>query len=101
MRVALVHDWLVSMRGGERVLEAFCELFPEATIHTLFHRPGSTSPTIERMKIESSFLNRLPAAREHHRAFWPLFAHAIESFDFTGYDLVLSSSSCVAKGVVS
>lgn len=101
MRVALVHDWLVSMRGGERVLEAFCELFPEATIHTLFHRPGSTSPTIERMKIESSFLNRLPAAREHHRAFWPLFAHAIESFDFTGYDLVLSSSSCVAKGVVT
>lgn len=101
MRVALVHDWLVSMRGGERVLEAFCELFPEATLHTLVHRPGSCSPTIERMRIEASFLDRLPAARRHHRALWPLFAHAIESFDFSGYDLVLSSSSCVAKGVIT
>lgn len=101
MRVALVHDWLVSMRGGERVLEAFCELFPEATIHTLVHRPGCCSPTIERMKIATSFLDRLPAAQSHHRALWPLFAHAIESFDLTGYDLVLSSSSCVAKGVIT
>ncbi|MDR0965147.1 MAG: glycosyltransferase [Myxococcales bacterium] len=100
MRVALVHDWLVSMRGGERVLEAFCELFPQATLHTLVHRPGSCSPTIEQMKIKTSFLDRLPGAHEHHRSFWPLFAHAIESFDFTGFDLVLSSSSCVAKGVV-
>lgn len=101
MRVALVHDWLVSMRGGERVLEALCELFPEAAIHTLVHCPGSCSPTIERMEIVTSFLDRLPAARGHHRALWPLFAHAIESFDFTGYDLVISSSSCVAKGVIT
>ena len=101
MRVALVHDWLVSMRGGERVLEALCELFPDATLHTLVHVPGSCSPTIERMEIVTSFLDRLPASRRHHRALWPLFAHAIESFDFTGYDLVLSSSSCVAKGVVT
>lgn len=100
MRVALVHDWLVSMRGGERVLEAFCELFPDADLFTLVHEPGSCSPAIERMRIHPSFIDRIPGARRHHRRFWPLFAHAAESFDLRGFDLVLSSSSCVARGVV-
>ena len=100
MRVALVHDWLVSMRGGERVLEAFCELYPDASLFTLVHQRGSCSPAIERMRIIPSFLDRLPGARRHHRRFWPLFAHAAESFDLRGFDVVLSSSSCVARGVV-
>lgn len=100
MKVALVHDWLVGMRGGERVLEAFCELFPEADLFTLVHIPGACSPTIERRAIRTSFLDRIPFARDHHRHWLPLFPHAIEAFDFTGYDLVLSSSHCVAKGVV-
>lgn len=101
MRVALVHDWLVSMRGGERVLEAFCELFPDADLYTLVHKPGACSATIERMRIRPSFLDRLPMAHERYRHLLPLFPFAIEAFDFNGYDLVLSSSHCVAKGVIT
>ena len=101
MRVALVHDWLLGMRGGERVFEAFCELFPAADVFTLVHMKGACSPTIERMRIHTSFIDRLPRAHEHHRHYLPLFPHAIEGFDFTGYDLVLSSSHCVAKGVIT
>ncbi len=101
MRVALVHDWLVSMRGGERVLEAFCELFPDADLFTLVHQPGACSETIERMRIRTSFIDRLPMARERYRHMLPLFPFAIEAFDFNGYDLVLSSSHCVAKGVIT
>lgn len=100
LRVALVHDWLVSMRGGERVLESLCEMFPEATVFTLVHAPGSTSPTIEKMNIVTSFIDRLPGARQNHRRYWPLFAHGIESFDFRNFDLVISSSSCVARGII-
>ena len=100
MKVALVHDWLVGMRGGERVLEAFCELFPEADLFTLVHVKGACSPTIEKMRIRKSFLDRLPFSGERYRHFLPLFPHAIEAFDLTGYDLVLSSSHCVAKGVI-
>ena len=100
MKVALVHDWLVGMRGGERVVEAFCELFPDADLHTLVHLKGACSPVIERMRIRTSFVDRLPFARERYRSLLPLFPHAIEAFDLTGYDLVLSSSHCVAKGVI-
>ena len=60
-RVALVHDWLTGMRGGERCLEVFCELFPEASLFTLLHVPGSVSPTIERRRVVTSFLQHLPA----------------------------------------
>jgi len=101
MRVALVHDWLTGMRGGEKVLEVFCELFPDADLHTLLHLRGSCSPTIERMHIRTSFIQRLPDLARSYRRYLPLFPHAIESFDFSGYDLVLSSSHCVAKGVVT
>jgi glycosyltransferase involved in cell wall biosynthesis len=101
MRVALIHDWLVSMRGGERVLEAFCELYPAADLYTLVHAPGSCSKAIESMRIHTSFVDRLPFARQRHRHYLPLFPHAIEGFDLNGYDLVLSSSHCVAKGVIT
>ena len=101
MRVALIHDWLVGMRGGERVVEAFCELFPDADLFTLVHIPGACSRTIERMRIRTSFIDRLPFARESHRHWLPFFPHAIETFDLTGFDLVLSSSHCVAKGVIA
>ena len=66
-RVALVHDWLTGMRGGEKVLEALCELLSDADIFTLFHRRGSVSPTIERHPIRTSFVQRLPLARTHYR----------------------------------
>lgn len=99
MKVALVHDWLTGMRGGERCLEAFCELFPEADIYTLLHVRGTISETIEKHRIKTSFIERLPKSKQHYRHYLPLFPTAIASFDFTGYDLILSSSHCVAKGV--
>jgi glycosyltransferase involved in cell wall biosynthesis len=100
MRVALVHDWLTGMRGGEKCLEVFCELFPDAPIHTLVHRPGRVSAAIERHPIVTSFLQRMPGARTRYQRYLPLFPAAIERFDLRGYDLVLSSSHAVAKGVV-
>jgi glycosyltransferase involved in cell wall biosynthesis len=101
MRVALVHDWLTGMRGGERCLEVFAELYPEADLYTLLHVPGSVSPTIERRRIVTSFVQKLPGAARHYRYYLPLFPAAIERFDLRGYDLVLSSSHCVAKGVLA
>jgi glycosyltransferase involved in cell wall biosynthesis len=99
VRVALVHDWLTGMRGGERCLEVFCELFPEADLYTLLHVPGSVAPIIERRRIVTSFVQRLPGAATRYRQYLPVFPLAIERFDLSGYDLVLSSSHCVAKGV--
>lgn len=99
-RVALVHDWLVTLRGGERVLDAFCELFPEATLHTLVRTPGVATPRIEAMRHRSSFADRLPFAHRRHRWLLPLYPAAITKLDLAGYDLVLSSSHCVAKAVI-
>ena len=100
MRTALIHDWLTGMRGGERVLEALCELLPDADIFTLYHRRGSVSPSIERHRIRRSFIQRLPRADVHYRRYLPLFPLAIEQFDLDAYDLVISSSHCAAKAVV-
>ncbi len=101
MKTAVVHDWLNGMRGGEKVLEAILALVPEPTIFTLFHIPGSVSPAIERHPIRVSSLNRLPFARARYRHYLPFFSRAIESFDLSGYDLVVSSSHCVAKGAIA
>ena len=98
MKVALVHDWLTGMRGGEKVLEVLCELYPDAPVYTLFHFPGSVSETIESHEIRTSWLNGLPGARSGYRRLLPLLPKAIERFDLRGYDLVVSSSHCVAKG---
>jgi glycosyltransferase involved in cell wall biosynthesis len=98
-RVALVHDWLTGMRGGERCLEVFCELFPDAPLYTLLHVPGSVSPVIERRRIVTSFVQRLPRAASHYRRYLPLFPAAIRGFDLTGYDVVISLSHCAAKAV--
>jgi glycosyltransferase involved in cell wall biosynthesis len=86
------------MRGGERCLEVFCELFPDAPLFTLLHVPGSVSPVIERRRVVTSFVQRLPAAAAHYRRYLPLFPAAVRRFDLSGYDLVLSLSHCVAKG---
>ncbi len=99
MRVALVHDWLTGMRGGERCLEVFCQVFPEATIFTLLHVPGTVSDHIERMQIQTSAMSRLPGVSQYYRSLLPLFPWVVQRFDLAGYDLVLSSSHCVAKGV--
>lgn len=100
LRVALVHDWLVTLRGGERVLDAFCELFPDATLFTLVRQPGVATPRIEAMRHVSSFANRLPMASRRHRWLLPFYPSAIEHLDLADFDLILSSSHCVAKGVI-
>jgi glycosyltransferase involved in cell wall biosynthesis len=87
------------MRGGERCLEVACELFPEAPLYTLLHVPGSVSPVIERRRIVTSFVQRLPDAPARYRHYLPLFPAAVRSFDLSGYDVVLSMSHCVAKAV--
>jgi glycosyltransferase involved in cell wall biosynthesis len=101
MKTAVVHDWLNGMRGGEKVLEEVLALVPDPTIFTLFHVPGSTSPGIERFPIRASFLNRLPFSRRNYRQLLPFFPRAVESFDLSGFDLVVSSSHCVAKGALA
>jgi glycosyltransferase involved in cell wall biosynthesis len=88
------------MRGGEKVLEAIAELFPQATVHTLLHVRGSVSPALERLPERRSFVQWLPAAARHYRTYLPLFPTAIEQFDFDPYDLVISTSHCAAKSVV-
>jgi len=97
-RVALVHDWLTGMRGGEKCLEVLCELFPAAPIYTLLHVKGAMSPLIESREIHTSFIQRFPSVEEKYRMYLPFFPAAIESFDFSGFDLVVSTSHCVAKG---
>ncbi|OLD76947.1 MAG: glycosyl transferase family 1 [Candidatus Rokubacteria bacterium 13_1_20CM_4_70_14] len=87
------------MRGGERCLEVVCELFPDAPLFTLLHVPGTVSPVIERRRVVTSFVQRLPAAAAHYRRYLPLFPAAVRRFDLSRYDLVLSLSHCVAKGV--
>ena len=81
MRTAVVHDWLNGMRGGEKVLEAMLPLLPDPTIFTLFHVPGSVSDTIERHRIVTSSLQKLPLARKHYRRYLPLYPTAIEQFN--------------------
>ena len=98
LRVALVHDWLTGMRGGEKVLLSLARLFPQATLHALLHVKGSVAPEIEALPIRTSFVQRLPGVERRYRHYLPLFPAAVASFDLGGYDLVISSSHCVAKG---
>lgn len=98
MKVALVHDWLNGMRGGEKILEVLCEIYPRARVFTLFYRPEKVSPIIRGMDVRASFLERLPLARTHYRSYLPLFPRAVESFDLSGFDLVISVSHAAAKG---
>ncbi len=98
MRCAIVHYWLLGMRGGERVLEALCELLPDADIFTLFYEPERVSPAIRKHRIYPSILN--PLSR-YHRHTLPLAPFALESFDLRPYDLIVSSESGPAKGVIA
>lgn len=100
MKVILLHDWLTGYRGGERVLEVFCELFPEAPLYTLIHNKGCVPASIENRKITTSFLDSIPGVYEQYRKFLPLFPKAAESLKIIeDADVVLSSSHCVIKGV--
>tara|TARA_B100000945_G_scaffold291497_1_gene266030 strand:+ start:5068 stop:6192 length:1125 start_codon:yes stop_codon:yes gene_type:complete len=99
IKVALVHDWLNGMRGGEKCLEVLCELFPHADLYTLIHEKGKLSKIIESMNIRTSFIQSMPYGVKKYRHYLPLFPLAIEQFNLDGYDLIISSSHCVAKGV--
>jgi glycosyltransferase involved in cell wall biosynthesis len=98
--VALVHDWLTGSRGGEKALEALCDLYPDAPIYTLVHVPGSVSKQIESHRILTSALQHAPFVKKFYRNYLPFFPALIEQFDLRKYDLIISSSHCVAKGVI-
>jgi glycosyltransferase involved in cell wall biosynthesis len=101
MKLAIVHDWLTGMRGGERVLEALCQLYPDAELFTLLHRRGSVTPVIERRRIHTSLAQRLPGIRHYYRHCLPLYPMLVEQFDLERFDVVISSSHCVAKSVIT
>ncbi len=97
MKVALVHDWLTGTRGGEKVLRELALLFPDATLFTLFRFPRSVPPEVEALRIETTFLQRFVSRSRDYRKLLPLFFPAAESWNLARFDLVVSSSHCVAK----
>jgi glycosyltransferase involved in cell wall biosynthesis len=99
LKVALVHDWLTGMRGGEKCLDVLCQAFPDATLHTLFHKRGALSPAIERMAIRTSPMQRLPGVLRHYRKLLPIMPAATKAWRVGDVDLVVSLSHCVAKAV--
>lgn len=99
MKIALVHDWLIHMRGGEKVLEALAEVYPDATIYTLFSNRKKLSPPLQRMKIKNSILHYFPGIRIYYRWLLPLLPFFVRTLNVAERDLVISSSHCVAKGV--
>jgi len=99
-KVAIVHDWLNGMRGGEKVLEEILALYPQADIFTLFYDAEAVSPLIRSKNVRASRLNRNPWIRRHYQQFLPWFPRHVEAFDLREYPLVISSSHCVAKGAV-
>ncbi len=100
-RIALVHYWLVNMRGGEKVLESLCKMYPEADIFTHVCHRESLSPLLQDRRIYTTFIQKLPFAVRHYQKYLPLMPLALEQLDLTGYDLVISSESGPAKGVLT
>jgi glycosyltransferase involved in cell wall biosynthesis len=100
-KIALVHYWLVGMRGGEKVVESLCRLFPHIDIYTLIYNKDKVSDLINSKKIYTSFIQKMPFAKKKHQAYLPLMPVAVEQFDLSGYDIVISSESGVAKGVLT
>ena len=98
-RVAVIHDWLTGMRGGEQVLEGILDLVPGAEIFTLFHFPGSVSSKIEGRTIHTSRLQKTAQKADDYRTLLPWFPGAVRAWDLSPFDVVISSSHCVAKGV--
>jgi glycosyltransferase involved in cell wall biosynthesis len=99
--VAIVHFWCVRRGGAERFLDVMCDMFPQADIFLLLYDPAALSASLKLHKISASFLQKLPRRHRYHRALLPLFPVALEQFDLTSYDLVISSESGPAKGVIT
>ena len=100
-RVALIHYWLVGMRGGERVLERLLDLFPGADVFTHVYDPARVSEKIRSARVRETFIGRLPGARRHYQKYLPLMPMALEELDLRAYDLVISSESGPAKGIIT
>lgn len=100
MKVAIVHYWLVNMRGGEKVIEVLCELFPQADIFTHVYNPEGISETIKKHSIHTTFIQKLPNSTRNYQKYLPLMPIALEQLDLREYDLVISSESGPAKGVL-
>lgn len=101
LKIAIIHYWLVAMRGGEKVIEALCELFPQADIFTHVYDPAAISPTLRQHKISTTFIQKLPKSTLKYHNYLPLMPLALEQLDLREYDLVISSESGPAKGVVT
>jgi glycosyltransferase involved in cell wall biosynthesis len=101
MRVAIIHYWLVGMRGGEKVIEALCEMYPQADIFTHVYVPEMVSDPIRRHRIVPTFINALPRAAKMYKTYLPLMPLALEQLDLRGYDLIISSESGPAKGIIA
>lgn len=101
LRVAIVHYWFVGRAGGERVVEALAEVFPQADLFSLIADRSTLAPILQDRKLQTSFLQRVPGATRFHRHFLFLQPLALEQFDLSGYDLVISSESGPAKGVIT
>ncbi len=100
-KVALIHYWLVSMRGGEKVLESLCRMYPEAHIFTHVVQKEALSPLLQERVINTSFIQKLPLAKKHYQKYLPLMPLALEQLDLSDYDLIISSESGPAKGVLT
>lgn len=100
MRIAIIHYWLVGMRGGEKVIECLCRLYPEADLFVHVYRPDAVSPQIRAHRVTQTFVGRLPFAARLYKNYLPLMPMALEQLDLRGYDLIISSESGPAKGVV-
>lgn len=100
MKVAIIHYWLVGMRGGEKVIEALCEMYPEADIFTHVYAPDMVSDRIRAHRVIPTFINRLPRAASMYKTYLPLMPMALEQLDMRGYDLIISSESGPAKGII-
>lgn len=100
VKVAIVHYWLVGMRGGEKVLEALLDLYPDAVIVTHVYDPAQVSDRVRRHEVRETFIGRLPGAKKHYQKYLPLMPLALELMDMQEFDLVISSESGPAKGVI-
>ena len=102
MKVAIVQEWLVTVGGSDKVVKAILDVFPDADIYTLVAKKEVCDELgIPWEKVHTSFIQKMPLGTKKHRAYLPLFPFAIEQFDLRGYDVVISSSHCVAKGVLT
>jgi glycosyltransferase involved in cell wall biosynthesis len=99
MKFAIIHDWLIGMRGGEKVLEQVLQLFPDSEIFTLFYKPENISPLIRDRRVHTSWLQKIPGSLKFYRHLLPLFPTAVKSWHFNDFDAIISISHCAAKGI--